>query len=437
VDKKRYALVGTGSRADLYILALTERYKARAELVALCDTNQSRMNVYNKRLEKVSEPRPTYLAHQFDTMIAETKPEVVIVTTIDRSHHQYITRAMELGCDVITEKPMTIDAEKCQGIIDMIRRTGKNLTVTFNYRYAPVNSKVKDVLQKGEIGEVLSVQFEWLLDTQHGADYFRRWHRDKRNSGGLIVHKATHHFDLVNWWLASQPETVFGMGDLRFYGRANAEARGITEFYHRAHGSSLAQSDPFALVLKDNPLLHDLYLAAEHEDGYFRDQSVFGDGISVEDTMAVMVRYRNKAIVSYSLNAHCPWEGYRVMFNGSKGRLELSVVETSYVSGSATDHNLTKQRQLEPTAAPETTGATLRLQKHWQKAQIIPLPEERGGHGGGDVRLLDDLFLGVKDDPLNRAAGYIDGAMSILVGIAANTSFATGQAVKIGDLVRL
>ena len=58
----------------------------------------------------------------------------------------------------------------------------------------------------GVIGDVLSVDFHWMLDTHHGADYFRRWHRNKQNSGGLMVHKATHHFDLVNWWLSSVPE---------------------------------------------------------------------------------------------------------------------------------------------------------------------------------------------------------------------------------------
>ena len=246
---------------------------------------------------------------------------------------------MELGCDAITEKPMTVDAEKCRGILAAVRRTGRDLKVTFNYRYSPRNSKVKEVLRSGEIGGVLSVHFEWLLDTRHGADYFRRWHRDKRNSGGLMVHKATHHFDLINWWLDSSPQTVFGMGDLRFYGRENAEERGVTEFYERAHGSEAARNDPFAIDMADSPTLKALYLDAEREDGYQRDRSVFGDGISIEDTMAVMVRFENGAVMSYSLNAHCPWEGYRVMFNGTKGRLEVDVTERSYVSGSREDHN--------------------------------------------------------------------------------------------------
>ena len=121
---------------------------------------------------------------------------------------------------------------------------------------------MKELLQSGVIGEVISVHFEWLLDTVHGADYFRRWHRDKRNSGGLMVHKSTHQFDLVNWWLDSTPQTVFGMGGLRFYCRENAEKRGITQFYDRAHGNPNAEGDPFALNLVQNEGLRRLYLDA-------------------------------------------------------------------------------------------------------------------------------------------------------------------------------
>ena len=442
--RKRYALVGTGSRADMFFSALMDGHADVGELVALCDPNQTRMNYYTcKAVEGSGTSLPTYRHTEFDRMVAETKPDAVIVTTIDRTHHTYIVRAMELGCDVITEKPMTIDETKCQEILDAVNRTGKQLAVTFNYRYSPRNSKVKEVLQSGEIGEVLSVHFEWLLDTQHGADYFRRWHRDKRNSGGLLVHKATHHFDLVNWWLDTWPETVFAMGDLRFYGRANAERRGVSDFYYRYYNSEKAKGDSFALDLSASPKLRDLYLKAEHEDGYLRDQNVFGDGISIEDTLAVMVRYENGAVMSYSLNAHCPWEGYRVMFNGSKGRLELEVVERSYVSGAHDDPHAPTQRkpdidpsyQDEDRTSNQTSRPVILMQKHWGKARAVPFEDAAGGHGGGDARLLDDLFRGAGDDPLGRAAGYVDGAKSILVGLAANHAVATGKPVRVRDLV--
>src|SRR5207253_3194520 len=71
----------------------------------------------------------------------------------------------------------------------------------------------------------LAIELECFLDKRHGADYFRRWHRRKENSGGLLVHEGTHLFDLVNWWLADQPRDVFAMGERRVYGPTRA-ARG-------------------------------------------------------------------------------------------------------------------------------------------------------------------------------------------------------------------
>ena len=437
--KKKYVLVGTGGRSSMYIKALAVDYTKIAELKAFCDTNQTRMDFWNKELKNEYKHAPvkTYKAEDFELMIKEQKPDVVIVTSMDRTHHTYICRAMELGCDVITEKPMTVDAEKCQQIIDTKKKTGKNVTVTFNYRYSPRNTKIKEIIKSGMVGEITSVHFEWLLDTCHGADYFRRWHRYKKNSGGLMVHKATHHFDLVNWWIDSFPETVYAMGDLRFYGKENAEKRGVKEFYYRSSGSKVAAKDPFALkITKKDKILNGLYLDAEKEDNYFRDLSVFSDGITIEDNMGVMVRYQNKAVMTYSLNAHCPWEGYRVCFNGTKGRLEFNVVEKSYVSGAHEDFNQPGMRELEGDKAdivPEII-----FQAHWQKPQVISYEQnDKGGHGGGDVRLLDHLFLGAKNDPLGHAAGYVDGAKSILIGIAANKSMQTGLPVEVKTLVQI
>ncbi len=427
--KKRYAIVGLGSRSIMFTDAILGPYKATSELVALCDTNLRRMEYQNSRFSKKFGSRnvTAYKAEDFGRMITREKPDVVIVTSIDRTHHEYLIRAMELGCDVITEKPMTIDVEKCRSILDAVDRTGRNLRVTFNYRYSPSRSTVKKLLLSGVIGEVKSVHFEWLLDTIHGADYFRRWHRDKSNSGGLMVHKATHHFDLVNWWLDSAPETVFAFGKLAFYGKINAEARGVARPYVRATGNPSAKGDPFALDLRDGGDLEALYLKPEKEDGYQRDQNVFGDGISIEDTMNVLVRYKSGAQMSYSLTAYSPWEGYRIAFNGTKGRIELDELEKSYISAGSGRIGQSRSHSQRITVFP-----------HWKKPYTVKPPEAVGGHGGGDAPLLEDLFSGKsKADPLGRAAGHHDGARSILTGIAANRSFATGLPVRVGDLLAL
>ena len=403
-------------------MALAGDFADVGELVGICDLNQTRMNFYNAELQQTCghRPVPTYRAADFDRMIREQQPDAVIVTTIDRLHHRYICRAMELGCDAVTEKPLTIDAEKCQQIVDTVKRTGKNLTVTFNYRYSPRATKVKEVLKAGTLGDILSVHFEWLLDTNHGADYFRRWHRDKRNSGGLMVHKATHHFDLVNWFLEDEPARVSAFGDLLVYGR-NGPVRGerCTTCPHYANGCRFAMVthlDPETQSTYDN-----LYWNAESADGYLRDRCVYRPEIDIYDTMSAIVKYRGGAQLAYSLNAYSATEGYVLALVGTEGRLEARESHGGLNMRSEGDAN---------TFCIITGGKRSNM-----KVEEIAVPIDHTNHGGGDSRLYRHLFAGDLDDPLNQMAGSRDGAMSCLIGIAANKSIAEGRPVAIADLL--
>jgi predicted dehydrogenase len=436
--RTRYAIVGLGSRAQMFVRALVSTHADHAELVAFCDVNRTRMEVHNRAVQEFGQaPVPAYGPEGFVTMLERERVDTVIVTTVDRAHDEYIVAALHAGCDVVTEKPMTTDAERCRRILAAQAETGRTVTVTFNYRYNPVHARVREVLAGGVIGEVGSVHFEWLLDTRHGADYFRRWHRDKANSGGLMVHKATHHFDLVNWWIASCPEVVFGFGKLFFYGSGNGAARGLARPYERAHGAGSSSGDPFALDMAGSPTLKALYLDAEHEDGYHRDQNVFGDGVTIEDDMTVAVRYRSGATMSYHLTAYSPWEGYHVAFNGSEGRLELDVVENSFVDpGTA---GTAPGEALHGAAAAPDHSSRLTLRRHWEKPVELDLPDATGeGHGGGDARMLAEIFGGERTvDPLGRASTHRDGALSLLTGLAANRSFETGLPVQVDDILSL
>ncbi|BCY12617.1 Gfo/Idh/MocA family protein [Actinoplanes sp. L3-i22] len=424
----RYALVGAGARAGMFIRALTTDHADVAQLVALADTNPARPMVYKKRFNL---DIPVYAAADFTEMLKRERVDVVLVTTVDRYHERYLVAAMEAGCDAVTEKPMTTDVASCRRILETSRRTGRNVRVTFNYRYNPLHEAVKREL--AQIGEVGSVHFEWLLDVRHGADYFRRWHREKVNSGGLLVHKAGHHFDLVNWWLDDAPDTVFAAGRLFFYGEPGRR-HGYARDYDRAHGAAAAEGDPFALRMADEPAMRELYLEAEQHDGYHRDRNVFAPGVTIEDDMAVLVRYAKGASMSYHLTAYAPWEGYRVMFNGSRGRLELEVVETDHVAPSAA------------AGVKGEPGSLSTAEQGWRKLLVRPFwaaPREitvdgysRQGHGGADVRMLADLIRpDAPADPLGRTANAVDGARALLTGLAANESLATGQAVRVQDLL--
>jgi len=296
MSKKRFAFVGTGSRAISFIEPLVTTYRDSNELVAICDLSPTRMAYYNEMLAGRwgYHAVPAYPHDRFDEMLRTHRPDVVFVVSIDCTHHDYIVRALRAGCDVITEKPLTIDDVKCRQILDAVRETGHTVRVAFNYRWAPFRTKVKELIAAGTIGRIRSVNLEYLLDTNHGADYFRRWHAHAAESGTLLVHKSTHHFDLVNWWLDAIPQQVFAYGDLVFYGRPNAIARGDEALtrYPRYTGEPAAAGDPFRLDLAESEPFRRLFVDAEAETGYVRDQNVFRADITIFDQMSLNVRYR-------------------------------------------------------------------------------------------------------------------------------------------------
>ncbi|EJD48688.1 NAD(P)-binding protein [Auricularia subglabra TFB-10046 SS5] len=433
----RVAIVGTGSRAAMFVRGIVAR--PSSQVVAYCEPNSVRAAYYNALLVELGAPQvPVYKPEQFKVMLEKERVEVVVITCIDALHDLYIVPALEAGVRVLTEKPMTTDVDKCRRILETVQRTGRHFTVTFNYRYNPVHELVKRTLAAGEIGKIISVHFEWLLDTVHGADYFRRWHRQKSNSGGLMVHKAGHHFDLVNWWIAAEPETVAGFGKLAFYGEKNGKEHGWAREYTRARGSEAAKTDPFAMHMEHDETLKKIYVDAEDEDGYHRDQNVFAPDIGIEDDMSVMVRYNTGATLTYHLTAYSPWEGYRVMFNGSHGRLELEVVESEYRLPS--DGEALGGLIHGVAALPHAGPARVTLQKLWQKPQQLPVEYDHEGHGGGDARMLSVLFGPLpgaqpeQGDAAQQGANERDGAMALAVGLLANESFKSGQFATLASL---
>jgi predicted dehydrogenase len=423
--RRKYVIVGVGSRSRMYLTAITKTFAANNELVAICDTNPGRMDTALRFIapNKVKAPKK-YLAADFDKMIKATKPDCVIVTTPDSFHDDYIVRALDAGCDCITEKPLTTTPEKAQRIVDASRRSNKHVRVLFNYRYSPPRSQIKDMLMNGAIGDVMSVDFHWLLNTLHGADYFRRWHSQKDISGGLMVHKSTHHFDLVNWWLGSDPEIVQAIGKREFYTPKMAQRMGLQSHHERCRTCPEKDLCTFYLDIGADKNFKELYLDNEQHDGYFRDRCVFRPDISIEDTMNVIVKYKTGATLSYSLNAFNSWEGYLIAFNGTKGRIEHEIIEGGAISAGATSY------QGQDKDVVRTRLIPLRGQ-----AQDIEVWSGTGGHGGGDNVMLTEVFGTAEEDKYKRAADERSGLYSILIGASANRSFVTGTAVKIAELV--
>ncbi|MCW9709083.1 Gfo/Idh/MocA family oxidoreductase [Fodinibius salsisoli] len=424
--KKRIALVGTGIRGiTFWGKTVRERYGDITEFVGLCDINPGRLE-YGKNY--IGADCPTFT--DFDEMMDQTNPDMLIVTTVDATHHQFIINGLERGVDVLTEKPMTTDEVKCQAILDAEEKSEADLIVGFNYRYSPHHTKLKEMLVNQRVGKITSVDFHWYLNTYHGASYFRRWHGIEASGGTLLVHKATHHFDLLNWWLDSDPVEVYAEGALEHYG-SNNDFRG-----NKCRTCPHQNDCDFYWDITDNDTYMDLYVANEEHDGYIRDNCLWRHEINIYDKMSVQIKYANDVQVTYSLTTYSPYEGMEIAFNGFDGRIDawhgIPWRETEKVNQAELHAQEMSQQEREEAANYEEIMV---MDNFAGEYDHIKVQQESGGHGGGDVRLQNQIFRDPDmADPLEHSAGIRDGAMSILIGIAARKSIKSGQPVRIEDL---
>jgi predicted dehydrogenase len=380
-------------------------YSDVVEFVGLCDPNPKRAEA-GRQLIGVDCPIFT----SFDEMCEKARPELVGVTTVDAHHAEHIVKGLDRGLRVLTEKPMVVDEQQCQAVLDAERRNKRNISVAFNYRYSPRHERIKNILASGELGRVVSVSFDWYLDTEHGADYFRRWHRLVGKSGSLLVHKSTHHFDLINWWLDADPVEVSARGALARYGKS-----GPFRHTHCRTCPHRAKCDFHFDITKD-PRLVQLYVGPEAVDGYHRDGCVFRNDVDIYDSMTAIVGYSNGVVMNYSLNAFMPYEGYSLLFVCEKGTLAARLKER-LPGGDETEIVITRSFSKEPPS--------------------VEHPQASAGHGGGDERLRDIIFRGATAPRYLALPGSRAGALSCLTGIAARKSIQQQRSVKISELVRV
>ncbi len=413
---KRYVVMGTGARGvGMFARPLAEDFPGQAELVGLCDANPLRVAAAAAMLP-VSPPQFT----DFQEMLAAVDPDGVIVATRDSTHAEYVVAALQAGKRAISEKPLCTTAEQCRAILAAAADSDGLCRVTHNARYGAAEGQIKSMLDAGRLGRVRFMQFDETLDRCHGADYFRRWHRFRAHSGGLLVHKACHHFDVLNWWAGSRPQRVSAQGALSFYG-ANGP------FHHaRCRGCPHAQRCDFHADMFKLERYRKLYLEAESADGYFRDGCVFDPAIDIADQMSVHIRYDGGIEVAYTLTAYSPYESQRTIIEGSEGRLE-------YFSRSNTGWVV----DAKPLPGIEQL-ATERLELYLPGTgrQEVPIRRVEGGHGGADPQLRAEFFARPWEaEPTERMASVEQAVQAVLVGAAANESMATGQPVEVQQLL--
>ncbi len=412
-QKKRYVICGVSTRAiHFYVQSMLENFKQTTEIVGLLDIDPRRFEVCREVNPSLPADLPCYMPDEFEKMIRETSPDVVLVAGMDCTHVSYIVKALEMGLDVVTEKPMCTNTEDCLRILEAEKRSKGSVICTFNYRYAPIHRAIKEMVMEGKVGRVTHVDLNWYIDIKHGSSYFNRWNRMRKNSGSLCIHKSTHHFDLVNWWLGDIPADVHAFGALNYYGDkgplnpSKKDGRICSKCDERMKCAYYAR---WATRNSTVEIVDDHIGGFDNKNGtlftnYSPEMCIFDSEIDIPDTYVVNVRYKSGALLNYSANFSTPYEGYRLAINGTKGRIEAE--------------DWSKARQCYPFEFEKLTPS-MDYYPLFGGRQHIQLPAAVGGHGGGDPLLLEDVFLG--PDPLRKyqiLADSADARNSILLGDA-------------------
>lgn len=422
---KRYALCGISNRAmSMFIRPLLTTFSQQAQLVAVLDCDQRRCAVMNEEIPE-SVGLPFYMDNQFEQMITEQQADVVIVAGRDDTHVDYIVAALERDLDVISEKPMVTTVADCRRVLEAEQRSAGSVTVTFNARYPAIQRRLKELILEGRLGIITSVELNWYIDTWHGASYFKRWNRQRCYSGGLSIHKSTHHFDMVQWLIDQYPEEAFCFGGRKYYGSegplnpSREDGRRCSSCSER---SSCAYQRHWSTRRGNNAVDDDHLSTVSAQQSralytdYAPDMCIFDSAIDVEDIYSATVRFKQGALLNYTANFSSPFEGYRLAINGTQGRLET--------------------QQLHARGTYNMPQHGISYYPLFGAPEEIAVINTEGAHGGADPLLQEDLFLGPDPQrPYDIMAASEAGVYAVALGEAMWRSSQSGQPVNIDYLL--
>lgn len=219
-DKKiRAAILGLGSRGRVYadncsLLA------DKIELVAVSDINTEKMARF---AEKYNIPRDMCFASPEELLAADKLADVLFICTMDKDHYPQAMAALEKGYNLVLEKPISTDASECINIARLARERGLHVIVCHVLRYAPFYIKLKELLDSGKIGRVMSIQSTEPVLYWHQVHSFVRgnWSRSGESSP-MILQKCSHDMDTFLWLTGKHCKSVSSFGSLSHFTRENA-----------------------------------------------------------------------------------------------------------------------------------------------------------------------------------------------------------------------
>lgn len=413
------SIIGLGGRGgEAYGRYLVEQ-KEKFQITNVCDINPVRLQKYGDLFGVDAQNR----FDDEDAFFAEKRSDVLFVTTQDQLHIRMAKRALNLGYDLVLEKPISDKAEELRELSELAHKTGRKIMVCHVLRYTVMMRKLKEVLNSGAIGRLISIDHTENVVFWHEAhSYVRGNWRNRGQATPMIMAKCCHDLDLIQDFVGSECHSVASMGNLAYFKAENKPQGAADRCINCPYIDSCVYSAkkvyidmwkdagkpanrfPFSLVSDAYPTTEEALYKAIETNMYGR--CVFACDNDVVDNQTVIMQFENGVTATLKMEAFVKDGGRDIRFFGTEGELDLREGED-----------------------------TITLKKYFGENtvwKISELTDDLEGHGGGDHRMIDELYEIMTGETPNVTTSIDKSIESHYMALAAEESRLNG-----GKLVEL
>lgn len=399
LDKPITAITcGAGSRGNVYG-NYSVQYPEQLDIVGVAEPIAIRNERYTKKHAIKEENR----FNTWEDVFKRPKfADAIIITTPDNLHYGPCMKALEMGYDVLLEKPISPSEKECRDILSLAKKTGRIVAVCHVLRYAPYFVKLKEIMQSGVLGEIVSIQHMEPIEHIHMSHSYVRgnWHNSKETTP-IILAKSCHDLDILRWMVGKPSSHIQAFGSLQWFTQKNAPEGSTARC---TDGCKVEASCPYSALnlyyrKRQYNYVFDLPEEKDKQAAYVLEQlkatnygrCVYRMDNDQPDHYTTNILFEGGLTAAFSMEAFTSYAGRRTRVMGSLGDVVgdmSSFTMTDFLTGKKTE---------------------------WK--------QETDGHGGGDWRLVADWINAISKKDPSLLTSTIDASIeSHVMGFMAEES---------------
>lgn len=410
----KLALVGAGQRGTIYAQYALQ---GQHQIVAVAETDSARRQA---AAQSFGVPAGMVFDSADAFFAAGKLADAVIIATLDRAHYAQTMQALELGYDILLEKPISPDPRECMMIRRKAHECGRKVVVCHVLRYTNFFTAIKRILDSGELGRIVTIQHAENVGNFHMAHSFVRgnW-RNSDETSPIIMQKSCHDMDILVWLTGSEAKKISSFGTLSYFTKDNAppdstqrclDCPAAPECRFDACKAYLPVAGKWPATALGGDQTEEGLRSALRTGPYGR--CVFRCDNNVCDHQVTVIEFRNGVTATFHLS-------------GFTNRIHRTI-KVMCEHGEIVGDDGTKTLEISYYSSnPKYTG----------RQALLHVTSEEGGHGGGDYGLMTEFLSGLQN-PQDDSRSSIDRSVeSHIMAYAAEKARLTGQVVDM-DLLR-